>query len=109
MNAIILSAILGVVLMFSGIVFSNSNTVRNIAIGGKLILLFANLAEMKGYHFFDIDTKNLLAFTRFGLLFNSIAIGATLLYLLVSSRDIVNVGINVAEYFTLIFFVMCGI
>ncbi|KIC95896.1 NADH-quinone oxidoreductase subunit N [Flavihumibacter solisilvae] len=109
MNAIILSAILGVVLMFSGIMFKNGNTVRNIAIAGMLILLFANLAEMKGYHFFDINTKNLLSFTRFGLLFNSIAIGATLMYMLVSSRDIVNVGINVAEYFALIFFVLCGI
>lgn len=109
MNAIIFSAILGVVLMFSGIFFPNKATVRRIASIGMLLLLVANIAEMEGFQLFHINTNNLLRFSRFGLLFNSIAIGSTLIYLLLSGRDIEKVGVNVAEYFALIFFVLCGI
>jgi NADH-quinone oxidoreductase subunit N len=109
MNAIIFSAILGVVLMFSGIFFSDKATVRNIANIGMLLLLVANIAEQQGHQLFHINTNNLLSFSKFGLLFNSIAIGSTLIYMLLSGRDIEKVGINVAEYFALIFFVLCGV
>lgn len=58
---------------------------------------------------FDVNTHNMLVFSKFGLLFNSIAFSATLLFFLVSAKDITNVGINAAEYFALIFFISCGI
>jgi len=61
-----------------------------------------------GTHFFDIDVHNMLYFAPFGLLFNAIAFGATLIYFLLSSKDILAVGHNGAEYFALIFFVLCG-
>jgi NADH-quinone oxidoreductase subunit N len=50
-----------------------------------------------------------LHFTRFGLLFNSVCIGATFIYFLLSGRDFEAVGSDVAEYFALIFFVLCGV
>jgi NADH-quinone oxidoreductase subunit N len=109
MNAIIFSAILGVVLMFSGIFFSNKSTVRSIAVFGMLLLLVVNIFEQSGHQFFHVNTNNLLQFTKFGLVFNSIAIAVTLIFFLLSGRDIENVGINVAEYFALIFFVLCGV
>lgn len=109
MNAIILSALLGVVLMFTGIFTTNKSTIRAVATTGLLLLLAANIGEMNGWHLFDINTRNMLVFTKFGLLFNTIAISATLLYLLLSGRDILEVGINGAEYFTLIFFILCGV
>lgn len=109
MNVIILSAILGVVLMFSGIFVDNKSTVRNIANLGMLLLLVANLAEQNGHLFFQIDTHEMLRFNKFGLLFNSIAIGSTFIYLLLSGRDIENVGVNVAEYFALLFFILVGV
>ncbi|MBC6490441.1 NADH-quinone oxidoreductase subunit N [Flavihumibacter stibioxidans] len=109
MNAIILSAILGVVLMFSGIFVSNKVMLKNIAIAGMVLLLAVNIIEMNGFRVFDVNTRNMLQFNRFGLLFNSIAFAATLLYFLLSARDITRVGINVAEYFALIFFILCGV
>ncbi|ULQ58340.1 NADH-quinone oxidoreductase subunit N [Flavihumibacter rivuli] len=109
MNAIIISAILGVVLMFSGIFISNKATVRSIAIAGMFLLLLANLAEQYGHGFFSVNTRDMLVFNRFGLLINSIAYGSTFLYLLVSARDIEKVGINHAEYFALIFFILSGV
>jgi NADH-quinone oxidoreductase subunit N len=51
----------------------------------------------------------MLQFSEFGLLFNNIAFGAALIYLLLSARDIEQVGVNIAEYFALLFFILCGI
>ncbi len=56
-----------------------------------------------------IDTKGMIAFDRFALLFNTIAFFSTLLYFLLSARDMEKVGVNYAEYFALIFFILCGI
>lgn len=109
MNAIILSAILGVVLMFTGIFTTNKSTIRAVAVGGILLLLLANIAELRGIEFFDINTRGMLVFTKLGLLFNTIAFGATLLYFLLSARDVLEVGDNGADYFALIFFILCGV
>ncbi|MFZ1261614.1 MAG: proton-conducting transporter membrane subunit, partial [Chitinophagaceae bacterium] len=109
MNALLLSAILGVVMMFSGILLKSKAAVRNLAIAGISILLLVNILEMSGTVFFRIDTKGMMAFDNFALLFNSIAFISTLLYLLLSARDMEKVGVNYAEYFALIFFILCGI
>src|SRR5687767_9117190 len=109
MNAIILSAVLGVVMMYAGLVAKTTGAVRTTAITGLLLLLVANTCELYGIQFFHINTRNMLAFTSFGLLFNSIAFGSTLLYFLLSSRDITQVGNNPGEYFALIFFVLTGV
>ncbi len=109
MNTIILSAILGVVMMFSGIFIHNKAAFKNIAIAGLLILLGFNVAEHYGFRLFEVNTTNLLHFERFGILFNSICIFSTLIFVMLSGRDAEKVGNYVAEYFALIFFVICGI
>ena len=109
MNALLLSAILGVVMMFSGILLKSKAAVRNLAIAGISTLLLVNILEMSGTVFFRIDTKGMMAFDNFALLFNSIAFISTLLYLLLSARDMEKVGVNYVEYFALIFFILCGI
>ena len=109
MNALIVSALLGVIMMFSGILLKSKVAVRNVAVAGIVLLLLVNAFEMAGTVLFHIDTKGLIAFDRFGLLFNMIAFFSTLLYLLLSSGDMEKVGINYAEYFALIFFILCGI
>ena len=109
MNAIIFSAIWGVLMMFSGIFISSKAVIRQLAVAGVALLLLVNLAELNQVPFFHIDVKNMLVFDSFGLLFNSIAFAATLIYLLLSARDVEEVGVNQAEYFALIFFVLCGV
>jgi len=109
MNALLLSAILGVVMMFSGILLTSKTAVRNLAVAGLVLLLLVNILEMSGTVFFSIDTKGMIAFDSFALLFNSIAFASTLLYLLLSARDMEKVGVNYAEYLALIFFILCGI
>ena len=109
MNAIIVSALLGVVMMFSGIFTTNKTIIKNIATVGVLVLLAANLMEMYNLFSFDINTHDLIVTQRYGLFFNCIAYGATFIYLVLSASDITEVGVNVAEYFALIFFVLCGV
>ncbi len=109
MNAIILSASLGVLMMFCSFLVKNKNTFRHIASVGLLVLLIANIADTYGYTMFSINTYGMLSFNRFGMLFNSIAIASTLIYVLLTGREIEKTGSYVAEYFTLIFFVLCGI
>ncbi len=109
MNAIIFSAVWGVLMMFSGIFVSSRAAIRNLAIAGMAALLALNMAETAHFSLFHIDVKNMLLFSQYGLLFNSITFAATLIYLLLSSKDVEAVGVNVAEYFALIFFVLCGV
>ncbi len=109
MNTIILSAIFGVVMMFSGIFIHNRSVYKSIAAIALLILLAANVAESHGQLLFNIDTTLFLHFDKFGLLFNTICIFSTLVYVLLSGRDIEKSGKNTAEAFALIFFVVCGI
>jgi NADH-quinone oxidoreductase subunit N len=109
MNAIIFSAVLGVLLMFSGILFNKKSAITATAVIALLILLMVNIAETNGWFTITIDTKNLLSFSRFGLFFNTILIAATLIFVLLSGREIENTGINTAEYYALILFVLCGI
>jgi NADH-quinone oxidoreductase subunit N len=109
MNSIIFSAVLGVVMMFAGVFSKNKTVVQYTAIAGLILLLVVDILDMGGNHFFDINVHSMFYFDTFGLLFNAIAFGATLLYFLLSSKDILKVGVNGAEYFALIFFVLCGI
>ena len=109
MNAIIISALLGVVMMFSGIFTTNKLVIKNIALLCLGVLLLGNLADATGFFVIDVDTKGMLAFTKYGLFFNTLIIAATFLYVLISGSDIVKVGNYSAEYFALIFFVLCGI
>ena len=109
MNAIIVSALLGVLMMFSGIIVKNKSAVTGIAAAGLLLLLVANLLNTYGIFVVHVDTHSLLNFGKFGMFFNTIAITATLIFVLLSGKDIEKVGVNVAEYYALIFFVLCGI
>ena len=109
MNAILISAIWGVVMMFSG-VFSKSNSViRYTAITGLAVLLAVSVMDMSGHPLFRINTRNMLVFGSFGMLFNLIAFGSTFIYFLLSGRDIEKVGKYTAEYYALIFFILCGV
>ncbi|MDB5192368.1 MAG: dehydrogenase subunit [Segetibacter sp.] len=109
MNTIILSAIFGVVMMLSGVFINNRSAFRHIAAICLLILLGFNIAEVRGFHLLNINTKYFLQFDKFGLLFNSICIFSTLIYVLLSGREIEKIGKNTPDCLALIFFVLCGI
>ncbi|MBS1653533.1 MAG: NADH-quinone oxidoreductase subunit N [Bacteroidetes bacterium] len=109
MNALIISAVFGVIMMFSGVTLKQKSAIRNLAIVGLLLVVIANVLEMSGIVLFKINVNGMMSFNRYALVFNSIAFIATLLYFLLSARDIERVGSNYAEYFALIFFILSGI
>jgi NADH-quinone oxidoreductase subunit N len=109
MNALILSAIFGVIMLFSGIWLKEKAIVRAIAVIGMIVLLLTNVMEIYSPSFFTINTAGMMHFDRFALLFNSIAIFSTLVFFILSARDMEKTGIHYAEYFALIFFITCGI
>ncbi|WP_336518065.1 NADH-quinone oxidoreductase subunit N [Pollutibacter soli] len=109
MNVIILSAILGVIMMYTGVMSKNKSTARYVATAGILALIGANWLEFAGVNFFNIDTRGMLEFTSFGLVFNLIILVCTLVYFLLSGKDLEEVGANAADYFALIFFILTGI
>ncbi|WP_315817990.1 NADH-quinone oxidoreductase subunit N [Paraflavitalea speifideaquila] len=109
MNAIVISAIWGVVMMFSGIFSKNNAVIRGTALTGLALLIAVNVLEMNGTTLFKVNVHGMLYFDSFSLLFNTIAFGSTFLYSLLSGRDMEKVGRSVPEYFALIFFILCGI
>jgi NADH-quinone oxidoreductase subunit N len=109
MNSIIISALIAVIMMFSGIFLKKNSSIAILAISGIILLLALAVLDLSGYHYFPVDTHNMLDFEPFGLLFNCIAFASTLAYFLLNARDICSIGNNPGEYFALIFFVLCGI
>lgn len=108
MNALVSSAILGVVMMFSGILLKRPGAIRNVAVAGLLFLLVSNILDMYGTRFFSIPLGDFLHFDRFAILFNSVAIFCVLIYVLLTGKAIEKVGANYADYFALFFFILCG-
>ena len=96
-------------MLFSGLWLKQKSTIRGVAVTGLVVVLVANLLEMFGHSLFKIPVDGMMSFDRLALLFNSIMIFATLVYFLLSSRDMERVGTDYAEYFSLIYFILCGI
>lgn len=109
MNAIVLSAIWGVIMMFSGILTKRLATVRVVAIIGIVALLVSTLMELNGIDIFNFDARRMLMFDNFSLLFNVVIFTCVLIYFLLSGKDIEKVGMDVAEYYALLFFVLAGV
>jgi NADH-quinone oxidoreductase subunit N len=110
MNAIIITAIWGIIMMFGGVFFKEKSTPKYWAIGGLVIAIIANCYELIVQKtIFTIDIKEMLVFNSFNLTFITVVLFCTLLLFLLNGRDIEKVGNNVSEYFALIFFVLCGV
>lgn len=109
MNALVLSAIWGVIMMFSGIVTTKLSTIRIVSLVGIAVLFVSTIMELNGTLLFHFNTREMLVFDTFALLFNTVIFGCVLLYFLLSGKDIEKVGMNVSDYYALIFFVLAGV
>src|SRR6188474_365897 len=109
MNALIISAIMGVLMMFSGILLKQKSTIRGLALTGLLVTIILNVMEIYGFHLFRINVTGMMSFDRFSLVFNTIAMACTFVFFLLSAKEMEKVGVNYADYFALIFFILSGI
>jgi NADH-quinone oxidoreductase subunit N len=109
MNALISTALSGVIMMFAGLFVSNKLRIKYIAIFVLLVCLAANLAELSTIGAGERTFYGMITVSHFSILFNAIALGATLIFFLLSGSAFENVGEHVSDYFALIFFILSGI
>jgi NADH-quinone oxidoreductase subunit N len=108
MNLILISAIWGIVMMFSGLFLKSKSSAKTVALIGSIALLIGNFFDLSGKMIIDSNFKGMLQYERFGLLFLTVLILALIMYILLSGKDVEAVGNHPFEYFALIFFVMSG-
>jgi NADH-quinone oxidoreductase subunit N len=110
MNLIILSGLLGVVIMLSGLFIKNNRTISYMAIAFMAILFAVNVLEINtGAPLVNLPLKGMIETSRFGLVLNGIMLIAGFMYFWLSGRHIEKVGKHVADYYALIFFVFAGV
>lgn len=109
MNALILSALSGVLMMFSGFFLRSKSAVRNLALVLLLLVMAVTLAELRGFTLARVDTNGMMVFDSFALLFQFISGLSTFVFFLLSARDMEKVGKDYGDYFALIFFIQVGI
>lgn len=108
MNALILSAISGVIMMFSGFMLKQKRSIRILATILLLAIIAVNILELQGTPIVSFDSDAMMVFDNFALLFTLIAGGCILAYFLLSAKYMENVGVNYSDYFALIFFTFTG-
>ncbi|MGZ3839702.1 MAG: NADH-quinone oxidoreductase subunit N [Flavisolibacter sp.] len=109
MNALILSAVSGVIMMFSSFLLNNRKSVRVLAHVLLLVVIAVNVMELRGITLFHVNTTGMLGFDRFSLLFTLVATGCTFAFFLLSSKDMEKVGQHYGDYFALLFFILSGV
>lgn len=111
MKAIIAATLLGVIMMFTGLFVKDKKQVVMIAVIAFLALLGITIWEVQAASSAapEMLFNNMLRIDSYALWFNMMMAGCTFLYVLLMGKDIMRVGNHVAEYFTLILFILCGI
>jgi NADH-quinone oxidoreductase subunit N len=79
MNLILISAIWGIVMMFSGLFLKSKSSAKTVALIGSIALLIGNFFDLSGKMIINSDFKGMLQFDRFGLLFLTVLILALIL------------------------------
>ncbi len=110
MYSIIATTVCGVIMMLTGAFVKEKAGVATMAALLLLVLTGVNAWEAlsikpEGVYLFN-DAMHM---ERYGLWFNTLMTGCTLLYVTLVGRDIRRVGGHVADYFALIFFTLCGL
>ncbi|MCW3463255.1 NADH-quinone oxidoreductase subunit N [Chitinophaga nivalis] len=109
MNALISTALSGVVMMFVGLFVRNKQHIKFFAIAAILIAFVANLMQYPSVQEGGYIMFGMIEVTKFGVLFNAVALGATLLYFILSGGEFEKVGEHTSDYFALVFFILSGI
>lgn len=130
MTAIIATTVFGIIMMFTGLFVSDKKTVTSIAAVLFLALLGINILELNDAtgpgmrsatlsllgvtdttngQFPQVLFNNMLRIDKLSMWFGTMMAGCTALYVLLIGKEFKKVGTHVAEYFALIFFILCGL
>jgi NADH-quinone oxidoreductase subunit N len=111
MDALIISAIFGIVMMFVSLFVKDKNTTANIAIVGFVFVAITAVLQLNGVTLFpkNATTDSMMAFGRKENFFILIVALLTIYYLLLCVKPLIAIGEYAAEYLSLLFFITCGI
>jgi NADH-quinone oxidoreductase subunit N len=130
MTAIIATTVFGIIMMFTGLFVDDKKTVTTIAAVLFLALLGINILELNDAtgpgmrsatlsllgvtdttngQFPQVLFNNMLRIDKLSMWFSTMMTGCTALYVLLIGKEFRKVGTHVAEYFALIFFILCGL
>jgi NADH-quinone oxidoreductase subunit N len=130
MTAIIATTVFGIIMMFTGLFVDNKKTVTSIAAVLFLALLGINILELsdatgpalRSMTLNMLGTANLneggfpqvlfnkmLRIDKLSMWFSTLMTACTCLYVLLIGKEFKKVGTHVAEYFALLFFILCGL
>ncbi|MBL7692860.1 MAG: NADH-quinone oxidoreductase subunit N [Flavipsychrobacter sp.] len=112
MKAIIATTVFGIIMMFSGILVNNKKSVAAIAAVLFAALLGVNIWDLASTSASATDNlffNKMLRIEHYSVWFNTVMTGCALLYVMLMSKEIQRVGSYVAEYFALMFFILCGL
>lgn len=109
MNALITTAVFGIVLMFVGLFVKNKQHIKYYAVAGTILAFIANWYDGQLAGGSSVILHGMVEVSRFSVLFNAVAIGSTFLYFVLCGSSFEKVGEDVADYFALVFFILAGI
>lgn len=111
MKAIIAATILGIFMMFASLMVKTKKSAAALGIVTILVLFCVNIWDLATTSFTAPQAffNNMMRIDRYALWFNMLMTGCTLLYTLLTVKEIRKVGAHVAEYFALILFILCGV
>jgi NADH-quinone oxidoreductase subunit N len=109
MKAIIATTVFGIIMMFAGLEVNNKKSVAAIAAVLFAVLLGVNIWDLSTTGDDVLFFNKMLRIDHYSMWFNTLMTGCSLLYVLLMSKEIRKVGTHVAEYFALIFFILCGL
>ncbi len=109
MYSIIATTVCGVIMMAVGAFVPERKGVATMAALLMLVLTGVNAFEAMTIGDGRFLFNEALHIDKYSTWFNTLMTGCTLLYVMLTGRDIRRIGSHVADYFALIFFTLCGL
>lgn len=109
MNTIILSALSGIILMFSGFYIKNNRALNILSVVLFFGMIIGGIFELKGCSMFAGKFNNMIGESLYGVSFFIALAALAIFYLLLNKDAFGKVGKHTAEYYALIFFSFTGI
>lgn len=109
MNTIIISALSGIILMFSGFYIKNNRALNIISVLMFIAIIIGGVFELNGCKWLDGKFPNMIGESLYGVSFLIGLAALAIFFLLINKDQFGKVGRHVAEYYALLFFSFCGI
>ena len=109
MNAIVLSALWGVLMMYTGVLSKRPAVARAMAMLGIALLIIVSVLDLLGMPLLNVSTAGMLEFSTYSHLFVTVLLVCTAFYLALSLDAIQSSVGQLSDHCALLFFSLAGI